>query len=298
MTLRNLEIFTAVYRCRSMSKAAQELMISQSSVSQAVAALEKEYGVRLFERLRQTLDATAAGERLFSLAVSILEQVRQIGVQMSECAAMQPLRVGFCTTAGSRWLYKITEWYEAEAGQPILAEVGNSSQLEDQVMAARLDAAIVQKTSVRPCLRYIPIWQDRLTAICSPDHSLAGKTVPISRLAKEPLVMREAGSGTNRLVQDMFLAHGVPMDTAWIVTGIPAVLEAVQKKRGIAFVSEEIARPALQKGTVAEITMADAVFSRSFALIYPQDTYRNTELALFQKLTERVCADLEQERKE
>ena len=56
MTIRNLEIFEEVCRCMNMSKAAQNLLVSQSSVSQAIASLEKEYDTILFERLNHTLE--------------------------------------------------------------------------------------------------------------------------------------------------------------------------------------------------------------------------------------------------
>ena len=75
MTVRYLEIFTEVCRHMSMSKAARALMISQSSVSQAVKALEQEYDVLLFERLNHTLYLTPAGEKLLYLATQVLKSI-------------------------------------------------------------------------------------------------------------------------------------------------------------------------------------------------------------------------------
>ena len=78
MTIRYLEIFVEVCKQMNMSKAAQSLMISQSSVSQAVAALEKEYGTILFERLNHSLYLTKAGEQMLYLSSQVLKSVSQM----------------------------------------------------------------------------------------------------------------------------------------------------------------------------------------------------------------------------
>ena len=71
MTIRNLEIFVEVCKHMNMSKTAQNMMISQSSVSQAIHSLENEYGIRLFERLNHSLFLTNAGKQMLYLSRSL-----------------------------------------------------------------------------------------------------------------------------------------------------------------------------------------------------------------------------------
>ena len=78
MTIRNLEIFEEVCRCMNMSKAAQNLLVSQSSVSQAIASLEKEYDTILFERLNHTLYLTDSGRELLFLSHQVLKTIDQL----------------------------------------------------------------------------------------------------------------------------------------------------------------------------------------------------------------------------
>jgi len=105
MTVRYLEIFTEVCRHMSMSKAARALMISQSSVSQAVKALEQEYDVLLFERLNHTLYLTPAGEKLLYLATQVLKSIDKLNAAMLD--APQTLNIGSCNTVGASLLYPL-----------------------------------------------------------------------------------------------------------------------------------------------------------------------------------------------
>lgn len=94
MTIRYLEIFVEVCKYMNMSRAAQSLMISQSSVSQAVKALEKEYNVLLFERLNHNLYLTAAGEKMLYLATQVLKSIGRLNSAMHN--APVSLNIGSC----------------------------------------------------------------------------------------------------------------------------------------------------------------------------------------------------------
>jgi len=98
MTLRYLEIFLLVCDTKSMTKAARELYLSQPTVSQAIADLEAEYGVRLFERLNHRLYLTASGERLQSYARHILNLSDKIKKELSGQQQAGSVRVGASLT--------------------------------------------------------------------------------------------------------------------------------------------------------------------------------------------------------
>ena len=110
MTIRYLEIFVEVCKQMNMSKAAQSLMISQSSVSQAVAALEKEYGTILFERLNHSLYLTKAGEQMLYLSSQVLKSVSQMEKTMKLGNTVPTLNIGVCTTIGSCLLHPLLAW--------------------------------------------------------------------------------------------------------------------------------------------------------------------------------------------
>lgn len=115
MTIRYLEIFVEVCKYMNMSRAAQSLMISQSSVSQAVKALEKEYNVLLFERLNHNLYLTDAGEKMLYLATQVLKSIGRLNSAMHN--APVSLNIGSCNTVGASFLYPLlAEFKKAQPG--------------------------------------------------------------------------------------------------------------------------------------------------------------------------------------
>ena len=104
MTIRHLEIFLRVAESESMSTAAKELFISQPTVSGSIAELEKEYNVRLFERLNKRLYITEAGEKLRIYARKMLNLQNEIQRQMSSAEDTTPVRIGATVTIGTSLL--------------------------------------------------------------------------------------------------------------------------------------------------------------------------------------------------
>ena len=94
MTIRNLEIFEEVCRCMNMSKAAQNLLVSQSSVSQAIASLEKEYDTILFERLNHTLYLTDSGRELLFLSHQVLKTIDQLENRRGDSEYRKRIKLG------------------------------------------------------------------------------------------------------------------------------------------------------------------------------------------------------------
>ena len=151
MTVRYLEIFTEVCRHMSMSKAARALMISQSSVSQAVKALEQEYGVLLFERLNHTLYLTPAGEKLLYLATQVLKSIDKLNAAMLD--APQTLNIGSCNTVGASLLYPLIAGFKKQYPKVhVSAEISNTQTLTEKILNGRLDLAKSPKRGGRRSL--------------------------------------------------------------------------------------------------------------------------------------------------
>lgn len=101
MTIRHLEIFTAVVNEGSMSAAAKKLHISQPSVSLAVSELEKYYGIKVFERLSQKLYITKEGELMLSYSRHILDSFNKMESAINEAAAKPTLKIGCSVSVGT-----------------------------------------------------------------------------------------------------------------------------------------------------------------------------------------------------
>lgn len=159
MTIRYLEIFVEVCKYMNMSRAAQSLMISQSSVSQAVKALEKEYNVLLFERLNHNLYLTDAGEKMLYLATQVLKSIGRLNSAMHN--APVSLNIGSCNTVGASFLYPLlAEFKKLSPDIHISAEISNTQTLTEKILNSSLDLAIVPETVQQDSFEYLPFFDD------------------------------------------------------------------------------------------------------------------------------------------
>ena len=265
MTVRYLEIFTEVCRQMSMSKAARALMISQSSVSQAVKALEQEYGVLLFERLNHTLYLTPAGEKLLYLATQVLKSIDKLNAAMLD--APQTLNIGSCNTVYPK--------------VHVSAEISNTQTLTEKILNGRLDLAIIPETMRQEDFNYLPFFEDDIVVICHPAHPLAWQTVQLPALQQEVFVGREIGSATESLLKNIFDKHGFTLKIDCVCNSTASVKQAVRHKMGIAVISRYLVKRELAEHTLACINVSGNVFTRRFALIYHKDKLLTGEFTDF-----------------
>lgn len=271
MTIRNLEIFSQVCCYMNMSKAAQAMMISQSSVSQAIASLEKEFHVTLFERLNHKLYLTPAGIKMSFLAGQVLQSIYTLETNMKNEAYESPLRLGVCTTVGDSLIYPLINFCEEKYHINFNVEVNNSRYLEEQLLNARLDIAIMPVLKTSPYLEYVPFLKDQIVMICWKDHPLSGKTVSITDLEAEGFVTREKGSETERLLERAFAEYSLGLKKTWACNNPVSVKEAVKNKKGIAVISKYLVQKEIQDQQIGEIFLKEKLFERDFVLVYHCD---------------------------
>lgn len=289
MTIRNLEIFEEVCRCMNMSKAAQNLLISQSSVSQVVSSLEKEYNTILFERLNHTLYLTDSGKELLFLSHQVLKTIDQLENRMKDSAYKKKLKLGVSTTIGDCLIYPLLDDYENQYGSmPISVEMGNTKSMEKKLLTAKMDMAIIQRTSLSPFLRYIPFLEDRMAVVCWKDHPFNGKTISLEELKGENLVAREKGSGTQMLIDSIFTEHRLSLKKSWVCMGSDSVKKAVSNKAGIAVISRSLVTDELNRGLLGEIYINNQEFIRWFDLVYHKDKMQDEEFKRFLKFCESL----------
>lgn len=145
MTLRDLEIFCAVCDENNMTAAAEKLYISQSSISQVIANIENEFGVKLFERYSKRLYITESGRILQDYARHVLFSFNEMQDKLRGYGAIKVIHVGASVTIGTNLLPEITKVFsEFQPNVKIAAFVGNSSVVEEKILKNDLDFALVE----------------------------------------------------------------------------------------------------------------------------------------------------------
>ncbi len=197
MTIRQFRIFIAVASSESISRAAEELYLTQPTVSAAIREIERHYGTRFFERINQRLRITEAGKELLNYAVHLMDLYDEIENVFQNPDSAGVLRVGATPNIGSFYLPElIAEFQEAFPQIRVNVRVGPTEQVEKTLLDSSLDLAVAGGIFHSPLIEQTPLFHERYEAVCSPGHVMAGRTVTLSEFMEQPLLFRERDSGS------------------------------------------------------------------------------------------------------
>lgn len=289
MTTRDLEVFAAVAEHGSMTAAARALRVSQSSVSQAVADIEREYGVLLFDRYAHSLHLTPTGETLLAYAQKTLFLVREIDGFLRSGTRRSELRVGASVTAGSCVLSPILRRLQAQLpGLEARVVVSNTHEIVDLLLKSRLDVGLVEGHVDHPSLAVRPAMEDELAMFCPPGHPFFGRpSIRPEELSGQPMILREEGSGTRAHLEEALRSLGVACRPSWVCNNTEAILDAVRHGFGISILSRRMLREDLDAGRLWACQVEGLELRRSFSLVQHRSKCPFDALTRFRQ----VCLD-------
>lgn len=290
MTTRELEIFAAVVECGTMSAAARKLRISQSSVSQVVVDLEREYDVLLFERYAHSLHLTDVGRTLLEYARETLNLARETETFLRGATQRPHLRVGASATVGCSVLCPLLDRLRRELPQINLEVfVANTRSIEERLLRYELDIGLVEGLVTHPDLVREQVVKDALSLICGRDHPFFGREViSPGELDGQTFLLREEGSGTRAQLERELQKHRVRYHVGWVSSEPEAIRQAVVRGFGLSALSPRILRDSLDRGDLWAFRAEGLDLSREFVLAYHRNKYQSDAFARFR----RICADL------
>ncbi len=267
----------------SFRKAAEALHLSQPAVSQQIRALEEECGARLFERDGNQIAITAAGRALHGYALSaaaLVEEAKTALGALNHVVSGQ-LRVGASTTIAQYILPRVLGAFHRQHPQVQLSVLsGNTEEIVEAVVAENVALGLIEGPTMRRGLRVEPLMRDRMVLIASGKVSSPGgkirsaeaqTSISIEELAQLPLLMRERGSGSRRVVERALKQARVAVNSlrvAMHLDSTEAILTGVEAGLGVGFVSESAIGKELRLGTVRIVSLQGVVIERDFSLIY------------------------------
>lgn len=250
MELRQVEHFVAVAGEMSFSRAAQRAHVVQSALSTSIGKLERELGVRLFDRSRQQISLTAAGERFRGHAYEVLRTTRGAVESIAEFRGTLSGTVEFGSLISFGPLDVARALGDFHRAHPFvrlrlhLSQGGASTYLSDLVEGS-LDLALVSVPNrFPPQLDLRLLFEEPMVYVCREDHPLAGGTpVDLADLAAEELVGFPPNFGLRRLMDEAFhAAGGHPLTQYEAPAGFATIAELVGNGLGTAFMPTSEAR--------------------------------------------------------
>ena len=275
MNIKQLEIFVTIATTGSFSKGAEEACITQSTASQHVAALEESCGVRLFDRTGRGAIATEAGKIMLVHArrvIKSLKETEQAILQFRQADGVE-LCVGGSTIPGTYLLPKvIAALHTSDPGIRVKAEIGDSSEILAKLIDENIEIGIVGTTADDKRFTTEVLGHDQILLVAGKGHLWCGReSIPLEELLREPIVMREKGSGTGEAVNAALRQMGIKPDdllTCATLPGSEAIKQAVLARCGVAFISEMAVRGELKRGELVSISLSGLSITRGFFLVH------------------------------
>lgn len=272
LNLTLLRSFWMVARAGSVSGAARAGHTSQPALSKAVRELEKQVGVPLLERGARGVRLTEAGSDLLehANAVFALERAAEETMRAHQKLEGVTLRIGASTTIATYALPPLLARFESQhPGVQIRLASDNTRHIAERLLAYDLDVALVEGPPHDERLEAVPWREDRLIAVCGPEHPLAKrKRIGLRDLQKHRWVVREEGSGTREVIENALRVHGLPPEGALEIDGAEAVKQAAAAGLGIAFVSRTAAADQIALGKLRVLPLSEFELRRPFSLLH------------------------------
>lgn len=270
MTIRHLKIFIAVAETGSMSAAAQQLYLSQPTVSQAIRELEAHYQVRLFERLSRKLYITEEGSQLLSLAHQAVGQFETLENTMHQKRETPSLRIGSSITVGTCLIPSVVDDLERlNPGIQIFNLVSNTQVIEEKLLKSQLDVAVVEGNIESADLVCTPVIPDRMVLVCGRSHPFYNRKHITSReLSGQKFAMREHGSGTRKLFEQYLSKRNLHIQVAWEANCPRTILNAVLKNNMLTVMSSRLIRHEIARSSVKIFQNESEDWDRDFKLVY------------------------------
>lgn len=273
ITLNQLRIFVKVAELQHVTRAAEELNLTQPAVTAQMRALEHAFAVDLIEPVGRRIRLTGAGRIFYEEARQVLLHVEALERSMDDLAHLRSghLAVGATLSIGEYLLPQLLATLKQQYPQiQTSALIANTATIEERLLDYSLDLGLVEWEIRSEELEVIPWIRDELVVIVPPNHPwLAGEAeaITVEQLVQEPFVAREVGSGTRALTERR-LGAAAKLNIVLELNNTNAIKQAVQVGIGVAIMSATLVTAELQRGQLRQLRVTGLDLGRHFSLVY------------------------------
>jgi DNA-binding transcriptional LysR family regulator len=279
-TLRQLEVFLAVARSESVSRAAKDLSMSQSAASGALADLERQFDIQLFERVGKRLQLSGIGRSLRASAEALQERARELEQGLASHGEVAELRVGATMSIGNYLMAPLIARYMQEhPGARVHLDVANTVEIARRVQNFEIDVGLIEGELQDSDLEVTRWRPDELVVFCAPNHPFAKKkALRDEDLKAASWIVRERGSGTRQAFEHAM--HGIlpELRLELELQHTEGIKSAVKAGLGVGCVSRIALEDAFRHKSLVPCQVPHRDFQRSFFFVLRKQKYRSAGL--------------------
>lgn len=256
-TLHQLKVFETVARNGSFTRAAEELLITQPTVSSQVKQLTKAIGLPLFEQIGKSLYLTDAGQELLVTCQDIFERLNNFEMKVADLKGTKQgqLKLAVITTAKYFVPRLLGSFCQHYPGIDVALKVTNHHEIQQRMSENKDDLYIVSNPNKDIDLKSQSFLNNPLVVVARKDHPLAEqKNLDIQKLNDLPFIMREQGSGTRDAILKLFDKHNISVKVKLELGSNEAIKQAISGGLGISILSEHCL---ISERILGELTILD-----------------------------------------
>ncbi|ADE84345.1 LysR family transcriptional regulator [Rhodobacter capsulatus] len=283
-TLRQLQVFAAVARHASYTRAAEELHLTQPAVFTQVKQLEDALGAVLLDRIGKRLFLTEAGQAVLATARETLEGIERLEMQLADLQGLRRgrLRLAIVSTAQYFLPRLLGAFCTENPGIEVALTVTNRQTVIARLAANEDDLCILGQPPEGLDVVARPIARNAILVLAPPGHPLAGVTaVPFAALAEAPFILREPGSGTRAAAEKFFAENGIRPQVRMELGSNEAIKAAVAAGLGLAILSQDTITLEAETGRLAVLDVQGFPLLRVWNVAYPRGKHLSVAARAF-----------------
>jgi len=274
--LKQIDIFCKIVELKSFSRAAEEVNLTQPTVSERIASLEASFQTMLLDRSSKKIIPTKAGKLLYSYSKRMLEVRRELIQAMDKFLGLEKgeIVIGGSSIPGTHILPRVIgKFREKYPGINVILKLGDSQEIIEGVNSGIYEFGVVGKKPNNYSMACKDFQSDSLVLIVHKNHPWVkeNKGITLEKLLKEPFIMREEGSGTRKVMENVLLKHKTDPNSLNVVCELgssEAVKHGILNKIGVSIISQREVETELKCGLLKKIKIDNITFDRRFYLIY------------------------------
>jgi DNA-binding transcriptional LysR family regulator len=270
-TFRQLVVFEAIARLGSFTRAAEELHLTQPTVSMQIKKLTDLTGLPLIEQLGKRIHLTEAGHELHAYARTVFQQMDELEAVLNRLKGLSGgrLRISVATTANYFIPTLLGSFARRYPDVTISLDITNRGTLLKSLAENTVDLAIMGQPSDDADVEAKAFMKNPLVIVAPPKHPLAGKKkIPLARIQEEIFLVRESGSGTRIAMERFFSERRIKLKTGMEIGSNEAIKQSVQAGLGLGLLSRATIEQELALKRLAVLDVANFPIMRDWYVVH------------------------------
>jgi LysR family transcriptional regulator, low CO2-responsive transcriptional regulator len=272
-TFHQLQVLEAIARHSSFTRAAEELNITQPTVSQQMKQLTKTMGMPLVEQLGKRLYLTEAGKEVLSASQEISQRLTQLENSLNELRGLEKGRLSLATTTTAKYFVPrlLGAFKKQHPAIDLQLNITNQGQVLDRLSRNEDDLYFTGRPPKDLDIELRPVLPNPLVVVASKDHPLAQETKAISlkQIVEEPMIMREKGSGTRSIIEQFFAENRLDLNVVMEMSSNEAIKQGIVGGLGISVLSLHTLALAGVDGPLTCLNVEGFPIQRRWYVVYP-----------------------------